>query len=60
MMQAEIEDAVTDAVLAQLARHLENADSALATGDPLRASAEVGNAQLVLSALARRITAVRA
>ena len=57
MMQAEIEDAVTDAVLAQLARHLENADAAIQTGDVLRAGAEVGGAQLVLSALARRITA---
>ena len=56
MMQAEIEDAVTDAVLAQLSRHLDNADAALGQGDVLRASAEVGGAHLVLAALAARLT----
>jgi len=56
-MKADVEDGVTDAVLAQLARHLENADAALGQGDVLRASAEVGGAQIMLSVLAARTAA---
>ena len=56
MMKAEVEDAVTDAILAQLASHIENVDAALHNGDLLRASAENGGAQLVLAVLAQRLT----
>lgn len=57
MTQTEVDSAVTGAILAQLAYHLDNADAALGNGDPLRASAEVGGAQLVLAALAHRLQA---
>ncbi len=57
MAQPTTVGAVTDVIVAQLARHLENADSALNNGDVLRASAEIGGAHLMLSTLAQRLGA---